>query len=798
MMPSRFHSPSRFALLRTDAGFTMIVVLLVMLVTSLLLVAAFTAANGEVRLTSLDRAQKKAYYAAEAGVEDYEYHLTQDGNYLSYCTSPPSENPALNQVGETSHKATVPSTTGEPTNEQYAIQLLPAESDKIEKDHKCDPNHLVETMIEEEGSATGTFRIESTGYSGGEERTLVATFRNANFVSYVWYTKYETGDPVVYGEPPTTPTALPNYYNECGNFYGIRPAQGRLTLSGFEYPLRCADNLFLNGESVNGPMHTADHAGICGSPVFGRNENDRIEFGNGGKPEGEGYSSEGHCSEPTPNFKGKHILPKEVLSIEPPPGDEELEHIVEPAYLYEEKTEIILEGSTMTVIKHKGAGAGIEKEEKAVAYPTNGVIYVAGSCGQKYSPFGPVPRYAGNEVGAETDTTCGNVYVHGEYTKSLTIAAENDVVINGNITTPVNGEGTPTTNALLGLIANNFVRIYHPVVETYEGKGPELGTVRSELEGASHKETIKVEPQGALATELKVEVKESGTEFEVLVLNAKSEVLEKTGHLKEAKQLLTLTSPYVVYAEGAKYAEGSAEKLKALGAVSLGHAEIIKVEPKSPKLGKELQVEVKESATAPEFTVAVLNEKGVEIEKTAKSYKEAKELAGVSLTNVTFSKGAKFSEGEKERLKKSAPQWLDEKCNQYHIEAENTTVTEKFNSGVRMCEYTDKGVFACDAPNSSKDMKEPTIYAAMLAVKHGVIVDNFSCGESSLGSLKVYGAVAGLYTNGYSGASYEGKLHGYPYNANYDNRLQAEEPPHFLNPIQAAWYVQRQSVAPNP
>ena len=47
---------------------------------------------------------------------------------------------------------------------------------------------------------------------------------------------------------------------------------------------------------------------------------------------------------------------------------------------------------------------------------------------------------------------------------SLTIASENDIVINGNITTPVNSEGTPTTNALLGLIANNFVRIYHPVV----------------------------------------------------------------------------------------------------------------------------------------------------------------------------------------------------------------------------------------------------------------------------------------------------------------------------------------------
>jgi Tfp pilus assembly protein PilX len=780
----------------------MIVVLGVMLVTSLLLVAAFTAANGEVHLTNTDRAQKKAYYAAEAGIENYEYHLTQDGNYLSYCTEgPAATNPALNRNGETTHRATVPSTNGEATNEQYAIQLLPAESASTEdsnwvNDPHCDPNHLVESMIEEKGSSTGTFRIESTGYSSGEERTIVATFRNANFVSYVWYTKYETGDPVIYGEPPTAPTALPNYYTECGNFYGIRPAQGRLTLAGFEYPIRCADNLFFGGESVNGPMHTTDHAGICGSPVFGRNENDRIEFGNGGKPEGEGYSSEGHCGESAPNFKGKHILPKETLSIEPPPGDEELKHIVEPAYLYAEKTELILEGSTMTVKTHVGSVE--EKTTPAVAYPPNGVIYVAGSCGEKYSPFGPKPRYAGNEVAAESDTTCGNVYVHGEYTKSLTIAAENDVVINGNITTPVNGEGTPTTNALLGLIANNFVRIYHPVVETYEGHAPELGTVRTELEGPTHKETIKVEAHGTLANELKIEVKESGGEFEVLVLNAKSEQLETTGLLKKAEQLLGLpSSPYVIYTEGAKYAEGKAEKLKALAAESLGHKEVIKVEPKSPKLGKELQVEVREVPSTSEYDVYVLNEKGVEIEK-AGPFKEAKQLVG-SLTNVVFAKGAEYSKGEKEKIKKSAGKYLDEKCNQYNIAAENVTVTEKFNAGVRMCEYTDKGLFACDAPNSSKDLKEPTIYAAMLAVKHGVIVDNFSCGKPELGSLKVYGAVAGLYTNGYSGSDYSPEgFHGYGYNANYDNRLQAEEPPHFLNPIEAAWYIQRQTLAPNP
>jgi Tfp pilus assembly protein PilE len=786
-------SSRRMAIPRRQEGFTLVLVLGVLLITSLLLVAAFTAANGEVHLTNTDRAQKKAYYAAEAGIEDYEYHLTQDGNYLTYCTSPPSENKALNQEGAYPlHRVEVPPGTkgGPPTNEEYAIQLLPAESDPFPKDHQCDPLHLVETMVEEQGSATGTFRIESTGYSGGAERTLVATFRNANFVSYVWYTKYETGDPVIYGEPPAHPpypTALPNYFAECANFYGLRPAQGQLEIAGVKYPLRCLNNFFISSESVNGPMHTADHGGVCGSPTFGRNEHDRIEFGNGGNFSTEGYSNEGCGTAATPTFKGTYVPPEKVLSIEPPPGDEELKHLVEPAYLYTGKTEFVLEGSTMTVNKYTLNSKGeIEiTTTKGVEYPPNGIIYVTGGCTEAYTPYGPKPRYYGNEAGAASDTTCGNVYVHGEYTKSLTIAAENDIVINGNLTTPVNGEGTPTTNALLGLIANNFVRIYHPVVETYEGTGPELETTGVQLESAAgHKETIRAEP---LESGLKMEVKPSGSEYEIVVTNSKYEVLEKIGPFIEASQLLGLTTKYVKYTEGTKYAEGKAEALKSFAARSFG---VVKISPEKPNLGKELQVEVEEAGS--KSKVKIKNTKGEVLE--TKEVEKASQLTG-STSNAKYEQnGASHAQGEKEKLKTSAGKWLDEKCKE-----NGQKKIESFDSTVRLCEYTDEAA-ECDAPNNEvKDLKEPTIYAAMLAVKHAVIVDNFICGSANLKNLNVYGAVAGLYTDGFTG-EFSGStiIHGYPYDANYDNRLQIEEPPHFLNPVQAAWYVQRQTIAPNP
>jgi Tfp pilus assembly protein PilX len=619
----------RSRILYRQDGFTMMVTLGVMLVTSLLLLAAFTSANGEVHLTSTDTAAKKAYYAAEAGIEDYEYHLTQDGNYLSYCTTPTPANPALNQLYKEGGATKVPLKTSElstaevpgsgttSSEEKYAIQLLPAGTDVEKEDPAepkwktiphCDKNRLVESMIEEkEGPAAGTFRIMSTGFSGSEKRTIVATLRNANFVSYVWYSVYETGDPTLYGEvPKEEPTT---YWDECGHFYTERPA-------------RCSkfNNYFIGGESVNGPMHTQDHVGICGEPVFGRSHSDRIEFGNGyKKTEKEGYSNES-CGEPAnPNFVGTQVPPSEVLQITPPPGDEELEHIVEDKYHYVGKTEIALEGTTMSVSKwtENAKGELVKETTSGVAFPPNGVIYVSGECGKLYSPFGPSPEYA-------KDNECANAYVHGKYEKALTIATQNDIVINGNITTPLS-EGKPSGNAMLGLIANNFVRVYHPVAERY---------LRS----------------------------------------------------------------------GSKCKEETYE----------GH--------------KILDQEVASS-------------------------------------------------------------------NPVECEYTNEALVVKNGS-----EYT--VVDACDAPNLSKaegELENPEIYAAILALNHSFIVDNFDCGKPNLGSLNVYGAIAGEFTNGMTGV-FSGKtpLSGYPYNLQYDSRLQAEEPPHFLNPIEAAWYIQRQTLAPFP
>ena len=79
-----------------------------------------------------------------------------------------------------------------------------------------------------------------------------------------------------------------------------------------------------------------------------------------------------------------------------------------------------------------------------------------GTCTSTYTPF---------ETTYPETSGCGNVYVKGSYSGQLTIAAENDIIVNGNLKKEASSSG------LLGLIANNFVRVYHPCSNGNNGSG---------------------------------------------------------------------------------------------------------------------------------------------------------------------------------------------------------------------------------------------------------------------------------------------------------------------------------------
>jgi len=398
--------------LADDRGFTMIIAIMVMFVTSLLLVAAFTAANGEVHNSQINVEQKQAYYAALAGVQEYEYQLQFNPNYWQTCPEP---------------KGAVP---GEET-ESYAVTTLSAKTNP-EASKKCNAANPFSTIIESSGTLANTFRIKSVGKSGKESRSVVASFQVAGFLDYVYYTQYEVQDPETYGGN-----------SECAAYKEEREAKG----------LKCVQIYFGENDDVKGPMHTNDAVYYCNGVEFGRPGHepaDAVEINRG--------ANYGNCGSGSVTYNTSTGKPSVGPDIEAPPNDTSLSFYVErPQNYFEGRTKFKLEGSVNKIKVTKAGGA-----EETIEWPKNGLIYVANSAsGCGYSNF--------EQEGTDTNNTyekelgCGSAYVEGTYSKSLTIAAAVDLTITGSITpTGVTAGNAPTGTAAMGLIATRFVRMYHP------------------------------------------------------------------------------------------------------------------------------------------------------------------------------------------------------------------------------------------------------------------------------------------------------------------------------------------------
>jgi hypothetical protein len=100
---------------------------------------------------------------------------------------------------------------------------------------------------------------------------------------------------------------------------------------------------------------------------------------------------------------------------------------------------------------------------------------------------------------------------------------------------------------------------------------------------------------------------------------------------------------------------------------------------------------------------------------------------------------------------------------------------------------------AANATTSPEDpgrgsMTSPVINAAILAVNHSFIVDNWSCG-APLGSRAVEGAIAQRYRGTVGTHSGSTVKTGYTKAYSYDYELRYHQPPFFLDPVQAGWGI---------
>ncbi len=427
----------RLRRLREQEGYTVAVAVGAMFLISILTAGALAATNGDLHLTRNDLDHKQAYAAAQAGIADYAFHLSTDTGYWAKCTSVPTPN-AVNQQGSTANRRTVAGST----QESYAIELIPASGQSA-----CSTTNPATSMLEPTGPMGGSFRIRSTGYSGDEDVSIVATFKRASFLDYVYFTQLETSDPVTYGSS----SVIAGANQQCTKTFQQGRMNATIPNSGGLY---CDVISFINGEQIKGPLHTNDALVVCGTPVFGRTLADSIEVSS--PPQG-WYSTgsvphSGSSCNGSPSFVGTFFTNAPVLT--PPPTNGQLATLAQnDGYKYTGQTTIALSGTNLTITNNGTT--------QTRPIPPNGVVYIANSttqsCSASYSPF---------TASYPSSSPCGNVRVHGTFSGQVTIAAENDVIVDGNVCRSTSSctspSSSPNGNGMLGLIANNFVRVYHP------------------------------------------------------------------------------------------------------------------------------------------------------------------------------------------------------------------------------------------------------------------------------------------------------------------------------------------------
>jgi hypothetical protein len=394
-----------------QAGFTTVTLMGTMAIGSMLVAGGFAAVNPDIGLSRKDQDYKQAYGAAEAGVQWYLSSLARDNAYYTKCTAVPPPSPGV--PAPVNHKWS--GSGADPRiwrnllggqGAQYTVELLPAPGYSA-----CVANDQY-SMVD----PTGNMRVRVSGRSRGETRSIIVTLRRRNFIDFIYFTHFETLDPLAYPTSQSQTSAAIH----CAKFRAQRGS--------------CTEIQFVTNDTVKGPFHSNDSTLVCGSPTFGRFAQDAIEL-NGESP---GYVAADGCTL-NPDFDGTVVYPAGQMEL--PPSNMELQNLAQSGYLFQGKTQIVIDDTTMQVKVKNGAW-------QTKALPTNGVIYVKNQAGCSVG-------YQRNQV-YNNPSACGDAWVKGDYSGNLTIAADNDVIINGNLTRNAD-------DLLLGLIANNFVRVYHPV-----------------------------------------------------------------------------------------------------------------------------------------------------------------------------------------------------------------------------------------------------------------------------------------------------------------------------------------------
>lgn len=420
-----------------EAGQAMVLVLGIALIFCIGGVALATNVTQQEPIVETDVITHAAYRAMVAGLDEYLYAMNANPDYVTCDTANEG--------------------TGFCTNLTFA-QWVPVATKTIGSPPSwfLDSDPVVNT-------STGTVSLTivgAAGYNGTyqyQTGTIVLSPLN-NFLLNVLWINYDQIDPAVIS---------PNRPPRCSYYWRSGLGSG------------CAAVNLVTGDTMSGNVWMNDSVFVCGNPAFKNLTT--------GDPNNYTVAT---CNPSAPTFSGTE---KKGVAIEAIPSDDsQLAQVAaQGGCLYEGPTTITVSGATMSVTSpdtptgppaHGSPPANDALDVAAntnacmpasqggsVAVPKNGVVFVENCLSQDSActarnAYNPMAGY--DETGA-SGPTYGDAIVQGTVTGPLTIAAQNNVIIDGNICYSstsgcTQAPASPATD-VLGLVAYNYVEINHPV-----------------------------------------------------------------------------------------------------------------------------------------------------------------------------------------------------------------------------------------------------------------------------------------------------------------------------------------------
>jgi Tfp pilus assembly protein PilX len=466
---------------RDDSGMALLMVIASTLILTIIATAGLGYAVRGQTASRHDQDYTAALQAANAGVQDYIAYVNQYGQTYNTTSALYCANPAM-QGGN----SVLPTACPWGSTAAWVKVQDPANNYKIDEyfHYDIDTTNVV---------ANGQVTVTASGRVNKVTRSLQATVTNGGATDYVYFTDYETQDPAI------------------SNNTSCRPLSGSTPLHWWEMSTSqrtTADNSagcnidFISADTLAGPVHSNDTPRISGSPRFTgdftvadpacktASASNRYAIANAITDTNGCYRDGGS---PTPQFDqppptwSKDFIPDDTTNTLSAKAQS-------LGCVYTGPTRIKFNAdATMTVWSRYStvalnAGCGDYTQlrkglSQTVTIPPNFLLYVqnggaAGQCptttstysGATSSTIGDGLPLANDNNMTAPDQYCnqGNLYVEGSVNGRLTIAAQNDVVITGDLLKA----GGPNGDDILGMVALNYVEVFHPVT----GSGNELTT----------------------------------------------------------------------------------------------------------------------------------------------------------------------------------------------------------------------------------------------------------------------------------------------------------------------------------